>query len=125
MKTVLCADDNQEIIDVVKILAERVGYQVVAATTGKQAMELCVSQKPDMVLMDINLPDMDGIAVTEKLRAAGFKKPVVMLTASESDEDRERALSAGCDDYILKTIDMGDVEIMLSRYLSEQSDFLS
>lgn len=124
MKTVLYADDNLEIIELVRVLVERAGYQLLTARNGREAVQLSLDENPDLVLMDINMPGIDGFTAVRQLRDDGYNNPVIMLTASESEQDREHALSAGCDDYILKTIDMGDVEIMLSRHLSDVSDFL-
>lgn len=124
MKTVLYADDNLEIIELVRVLVERAGYVLLTARDGRQAVQLCLDENPDLVLMDINMPEIDGVKAVRQLRDDGYNNPIVILTASESEQDRERAINAGCDDYILKTIDMGDVEIALSRHLSDASDFL-
>ncbi|MDZ7735822.1 MAG: response regulator [Gammaproteobacteria bacterium] len=124
MKTVLYADDNLEIIELVKVLIERAGYQLLTARDGNEAVQVSLEENPDLVLMDINMPGMDGLSAVRQLRDDGFNNPVIMLTASESEEDRESAIDAGSDEYVLKTIDMGDVEIVLSRYLSDVSDFL-
>ena len=124
MKTVLYADDNLEIIELVKILIERAGYQLLTARNGDEAVQLSLDENPDLVLMDINMPGMDGLSAVKRLRDDGYNNPVIMLTASESKEDREKAIDAGSDEYILKTIDMADVEVVLSRYLSDVSDFI-
>jgi len=124
VKTVLYADDNLEIIELVKVLIERAGYELLTARDGNEAVQVSLEENPDLVLMDINMPGMDGLSAVRQLRDDGFNNPVIMLTASESEEDRESAIDAGSDEYVLKTIDMGDVEIVLSRYLSDVSDFL-
>lgn len=124
MKTVLYADDNLEIIELVRVLIERAGYQLLTARDGNQAVQLSLDENPDLVLMDINMPGMDGLTAVQQLRDDGYNNPIIMLTASESEEDRERALNAGSDEYVLKTIDMGDVETVLSRYLSDINDFI-
>ncbi len=124
MKTVLYADDSLDIIELVRVLVERAGYVLITARDGRQAVQLCLDENPDLVLMDISMPGMDGINAVRQLREDGYNNPIVMLTASESEQDRERAINAGCDDYILKIIDMGDVETTLSRYLSDVSDFI-
>lgn len=124
VKTVLYADDSLDIIELVRVLVERAGYVLITARDGRQAVQLCLDENPDLVLMDISMPGMDGINAVRQLREDGYNNPIVMLTASESGQDRERAINAGCDDYILKTIDMGDVETTLSRYLSDVSDFI-
>lgn len=119
MKTVLYADDNQEIVDIVKLTVERAGYQLLTARDGLEAVEICQEHNPDMVLMDINMPGLDGFSAVRQLREDGFNNPVIVLTASESRLDRDEAYAAGCDDFVLKTIDMGEVETIVSRYLGE------
>lgn len=124
MKTVLYADDDLEIVELVRVLVERAGYQLLTARDGLEAIRISRDENPDLILMDINMPRVDGFTAVRQLRDDGYNNPVIMLTASEAADDRERALNAGCDDYILKTIDMGDVETVLSRHLSDVSDFL-
>ncbi len=124
MKTVLYADDDLEIIELVKILIERAGYQLLTARDGREALQISRDENPDLILMDINMPGMDGLTAVEQLRDDGFNNPIIMLTGSESDADRDRSIQAGSDEYILKTIDMSEVETVLSRYLSDIGDFL-
>jgi len=69
--------------------------------------------------MDLKMPDIDGFETTKLLRKQGFTNPIVVLTGSESDEDRQRAKEVGCDEYILKTMGMRDVESILDRYLQK------
>lgn len=119
MKTVLFADDNESIVELIKLILDQSGYNLIVASDGKQAVQMCLEKKPDLVLMDIKMPNMDGIAATRVLRDKGFKNPIVVLTSSESEEDRKRAEQAGCNNYILKTMDMNGVEETLDRYLRE------
>lgn len=124
MKTVLYADDNQEIVDIVRLTVERAGYQLLTAKDGNQAVQVCQDENPDMVLMDINMPGLDGFSAVRQLREDGFNNPVIVLTASESRRDRDEAYAAGCDDFVLKTIDMAEVENMIARYLGEDYELL-
>jgi CheY-like chemotaxis protein len=119
MKTILLTDDNEDMVELVQLVLRSSGYKLITAGDGAKAVELCLKQKPDLVLMDINMPNMNGIEATRTLRKQGFTSPIVILTASESAEDRARAESAGCDEYILKTLEMSGVEAVLNRYLSE------
>jgi len=80
---------------------------------------MCLEKTPDLVLMDINMPGMNGFEVTKKLRSSGFNNPIVVLTASESDDDRKQAKAAGCTDYILKTVDMRNVRSIIDQYIGE------
>lgn len=124
MKTVLYADDNLEIVEIVKLTVERAGYQLLTARDGREAVQICQEQNPDMVLMDINMPGMDGFTAVRQLRDDGFNNPVIILTASESRQDRDAAYAAGCDDFVLKTADMAEVENVVIRYLGEGYELL-
>lgn len=119
MKTILYADDNQEIVDIVRLTVERVGYQLLTAKDGHEALQICQDLNPDMVLMDINMPGLDGFSAVRRLREDGYNNPVIVLTASESRQDKDEAYAAGCDDFVLKTIDMADVENIVNRYLGD------
>lgn len=118
MKTVLLTDDNEDIVELVKLVLAHSGYRLETAADGNQAVARCLLEPtPDLVLMDLNMPAMNGFVATEELRARGFKNPIVILTASESDADRKRARDCGADAYILKTMNMDDVELVIDRYL--------
>jgi CheY-like chemotaxis protein len=119
MKTVLLTDDNEDMVELVQLVLKNSGYRLITASDGTEAVEACLRQKPDLVLMDLNMPNMDGFEATKTLRQKGFANPIVVLTASESEQDRARARAAGCNEYILKTLEMADVEHMIDRYLSE------
>jgi CheY-like chemotaxis protein len=119
MKTVLLTDDNEDMVELVQLVLKNSGYRLITASDGAKAVEACLRQKPDLVLMDLNMPNMDGFEATRTLREKGFASPIVVLTASESEQDRARARAAGCNEYILKTLEMADVEHMIDRYLSE------
>jgi CheY-like chemotaxis protein len=119
MKTVLYVDDNDEILEIVGMLLDGTDYRLLTENDSGKAVALCLEKKPDLVLMDINMPGMNGFEVTKKLRSSGFNNPVVVLTASESDEDRKQAKASGCTDYILKTVDMRNVKSIIDRYIGE------
>lgn len=119
MKTVLLVDDNPEIIELVQLVLSKSGYKMVIARSGGEALRICGEGSPDLVLMDLRMPDMDGAAAIRTLRNEGFNKPIIVLTGSESPEDRERAMAAGCDDYILKTMEMRDLEVSIDGFLQK------
>ena len=119
MKTVLYVDDNDEILEIVGMLLEGTDYQLSTVNDSSKAVAMCLDKTPALVLMDINMPGMNGFEVTKKLRSSGFNNPVVVLTASESDEDRKLAKAAGCNDYILKTVDMRNVRSIIDQYIGE------
>ena len=119
MKTVLLTDDNEDIIELVQLILGKSGYNLKVAHNGKEALHVCRDTPPDLVILDLHMPDIDGFTVTKALRGTGFKKPIVILTGSESEEDREKAYAAGCDDYVVKTMEMRDLEFLIDSYLQK------
>ena len=119
MKTVLYVDDSEEMIEIVKIVLKNSGYRILSQTEGQATLDFCANENPDLVLMDLYMPGMNGFEVTRKLREQGFMNPIVVLTASESDEDREKAVTVGCNDYILKDMEMKGLETVIDSFLSE------
>ena len=124
MKTVLYIEDNQEIIEIITLLLAKSDYQLLTQIDASKAVDMCLQKNPDLVLVDINMPEMNGIEVTQKLRNAGFSNPIIMLTASESPEDKKQARAAGCNDYILKTLDMHNVRAIIDDYLGEMGELI-
>jgi CheY-like chemotaxis protein len=108
MARIVVVEDNELNMDLlVRRLVKR-GFEVVTAVDGLQALEVTRSSKPDLVLMDMSLPEMDGVEVTRLLRADASLEglPVIALTAHAQSVDRQRALDAGCDDFDTKPIDL-------------------
>lgn len=118
---VLYIEDNEQNLYLVSFLLERHGYQVVGARDGQTGIELAASIVPDLVLLDIQLPRMDGYAVARQLRtnSALEQTPIVAVTSYAMSGDREKALAAGCDGYIDKPINpdtfLQQVEFHLSQ----------
>ena len=117
MKTVLLADDNEDIIELVQLVLKNAGYNLITARDGIEAVAICLKQNPDLVLMDLKMPNMNGFDATRTLRAKGYTNPIIVLTASESAEDRKKAEQAGVNGYILKTMDMKEVETKIDSFL--------
>ncbi len=92
------------VVDLVQTILEHLGYVPIVAVTGKQGVNLAASQLPDLILLDISLPDMDGITVACQIRQnqKTHSIPILATTGKVSFEDRERCLNHGCDDYIAK-----------------------
>lgn len=103
---VLLAEDDEDISHLVELFLGEAGYEILVASDGEQAVEMALRHKPDLVLMDLNLPRMDGFAATQQLRASDYQKPIVALTASPSEADRQAALEGGFNRYLLKPSDM-------------------
>jgi len=119
MKKILLVEDNDLNRDMMSRLLSRWGYDVVAALDGGSAVEMVASQHPDLVLMDITLPGIDGFEATARIRALpeGKSLPVIALTARVLEEDRARALAVGCNDFETKPIDFHKLQGKLRALL--------
>lgn len=98
---VLVVDDEESILESITMALEHEGYQVVSATTGTQALDVFQAERPQCVILDWMLPDLDGLQVCQRLRQAS-SMPILMLTAKGEWEDRVKGLDAGADDYLAK-----------------------
>jgi two-component system cell cycle response regulator DivK len=104
MATVVIVEDNPANLKLARLVLERAGHRVIAASAAEEGIELARAQQPDMVLMDVQLPGIDGLAATAQLKAdpATAHIPVVALTAFAMKGDEERIRAAGCDGYLSK-----------------------
>ena len=100
--TVLLVEDERKLRDLVRSYLERAGFTVLSTGSGAEALTLAVSGSPDLVVLDLGLPDIPGETVARELRSAGGGVPVLMLTAKSGEEDRIRGLELGADDYVTK-----------------------
>jgi len=101
-KRVLVVDDEKSIVDILRFNLGREGYEVLCAYDGGEALEQVRTQAPDLVLLDVMLPVMDGFAVLQEIRKTDKLTPVIMLTAREEEQDKILGLEIGADDYIVK-----------------------
>ena len=103
---ILVVEDNMDNYELVRFVLERAGYDVFLAVNGRDGVAAARLQKPDLILMDLSMPEMDGWAATEKIKADESTKeiPLYALTAHTLPRDRFRAMEAGCDGYISKPI---------------------
>jgi DNA-binding response OmpR family regulator len=99
--TILLVEDERKLRDLVRSYLERAGYTVLSTESGAEAITLAFSAAPDLVVLDLGLPDVPGEAVAREVRALGHM-PILMLTARSSEEDRIRGLELGADDYVTK-----------------------
>jgi two-component system, cell cycle response regulator DivK len=118
-KVVLHIEDNTDNRLLIRRLLQAYGYQVVDAENAKKAREVLATQTPDLILMDINMPDVDGYTLTNELKMmpALLGVPIVAITANVMKGDRERTLSAGCDGYIEKPIDVDRFIEQIERFI--------
>ena len=102
-----------------QLLLETKGYQVIAAVDGMHAVEVALSSRPDLVLLDLELPKLDGLSVTRELRLHPTltEVPIIILSGHDPSRFRQAALEAGCDDYLLKPIDFDRMQELLDRMI--------
>jgi len=119
MKRALIVEDNDNNLYLIRFILEKNGYEVLEAKCGIEGVELAVSEKPDFIIMDIQLPDIDGLEATRRIREseADGKIPIIALTSYALPGDREKALEAGCTGYIEKPIVPETIITEIKRYL--------
>src|SRR5690606_31720530 len=101
-RRILVVDDEERMVRFIRMNLEHDGFQVVEAFNGKQALQKLRDTTPDLILLDVMMPDIDGFEVLETIRESGNTVPVIMLTAKGEEDDRVRGLELGADDYITK-----------------------
>ena len=122
MNRILLVEDNEMNRDAISRLLERRGFTLLTAVDGEEGVAMCRSEAPDLVLMDLGLPGMDGFEATRQLKADPATRgiPVVALTARALTSDREAALQAGCEDYDTKPVDLVRLVSKIKRLLGQE-----
>lgn len=118
MKTILIIEDTDLNIDLLTQLLED-DYDLLVANDGEQGVAMALQQRPDLVLMDISLPVMDGYEATRRIREVHKSMPIIGLSAHAMEGHKQKAQDAGCDDYLTKPINDSLLFEMLKRYLPE------
>lgn len=121
LRRILYIEDNPDNRVLVKRVLEAEGYRLLEAANAHDGMQLALTHPPDLILMDINLPEVDGYTTTSRLKATpGLEKvKIVALTANVMKGDREKTLAAGCDGYIQKPIDVDQLPRQIARYFED------
>lgn len=120
MKTkILVIEDNEQNLYLATFILEKNGYEVIKAKDGTTGVKLAIQEKPDLIIMDIQLPDIDGLEATKRIRASEVdgEIPIIALTSYAMTGDKEKALSAGCTGYIEKPINADTFIAEVERYL--------
>lgn len=120
-KKVLVVEDSEDNQMLVRLFLNRQGVDVEFANNGEQGYEMAMRGEYDLVLMDMQMPVKDGYTATAELRAHGFEKPIIALTANAMKEDRDRCIKAGCSDYLTKPIDSSLLYATMARHLRRPS----
>jgi len=119
MKRILVIEDNETNMYLIKFMLEKGGYEVIEAREGAVGVELAIKEKPDLIIMDLQLPDIDGLEATKRVRAseADSDIPIIALTSFAMAGDREKALAAGCTGYIEKPINPDTFIAEIEKFL--------
>ncbi len=119
MYRILVVDDNEDSRELVKKILKKHGYEIIEAIDGEDAISKAIAYRPDLILMDISIPKIDGYEVTRRLKQRiDFKDtPIIAFTAHAMRGDQEKALQAGCDGYISKPINVREFPEQIKMYL--------
>jgi CheY-like chemotaxis protein len=118
MLRILLAEDNPTTQSLVSAIMEQMGFDLMIIENGQAAVEFLEKEVVDLVLMDCQMPQMDGFTATAQLRAKGFETPVVALTASVREEDEEQCLAAGMNDFLSKPFRLSEMRAILQKWLA-------
>ena len=123
MAKILVVEDNEEDWDMLSRRLQRRGYVVVRAADGQEAVEMAARQRPDLILMDVSLPVMDGLEATRRIRAHAETQtiPIIALTAHAMSGDHARAVQAGCDDYHTKPVELPRLVAQMEALLAKEA----
>lgn len=120
--TILCIEDNPDNMLLLRRVLEASGYRLRQSQTGSEGLTIAETESVDLILLDINLPDIDGYEVTRRLRASHKQSlahtPIIVISANALKGDAQRALSAGCDVYMTKPIDIHELSAQVDFFLS-------
>src|SRR3954462_13845441 len=121
MSRILYVEDNFQNKRLVKKILNSKGYEVIEAEDGLQGVALAARERPDLILMDINIPGIDGMEATSRLKSSPDLSPIpiIALTANAMRGDRERIMAAGCDEYLQKPIDNAKLVEIVKRFLPD------
>ena len=123
-KTILIVEDDSKNLTLFRDVLQVSGYKTIEATDGKKGIELAKTGKPDLILMDIQMPEIDGLEATRILKADATTSniPVIALTAYAMKGDKERIIESGCDVYLSKPINTRELPGVIDRMLSQRQE---
>lgn len=125
-KLILLVEDENNLASVIKLNLELEGYSVIIADNGQKSVEIFKSQKPDLVILDIMLPELNGIEACKQMKKANSETPILFLSAKSSGADKIEGLKSGGDDYLTKPFNLEElllrVQILLKRYQSNSKE---
>lgn len=124
MTKILYVEDNEDNVYMLSRRLKRKGFDIVIAVDGEQGVEMASSEKPDLILMDLSLPKMDGWTATKHIKGNSELKsiPIIALSAHAMEEHKQRALDSGCNDYDTKPVDLDRLLTKISKQLGNKND---
>ena len=124
MTKILYVEDNEDNVYMLSRRLKRKGFEIVIAVDGEQGVEMASSEKPDLILMDLSLPKMDGWTATKYIKSNEKLKsiPIIALSAHAMEEHKQRALDSGCNDYDTKPVDINRLLSKISEQLGTKND---
>jgi CheY-like chemotaxis protein len=124
LKTIMVVDDYEDLRQLTHLALETLGYRVVEATNGEEAVELAQAEMPDLILMDLSMPHLDGFAAIHRIRRLlGLRDvPVIAFSAHSATDVREDALAAGCCEYMTKPVNLYVLKAAVERYIGAAED---
>ncbi len=118
---ILLVEDEESLVDVVKLNLELEGYKVAVSRTGKEAVTRFKSERFDLILLDVMLPEMDGFTVCQTIRLENSRIPILMLTAKNSSQDRVAGLKIGADDYLAKPFNLEELLLRVEKLIGRRA----
>ena len=124
MTKILYVEDNEDNVYMLSRRLKRKGFEIVVAIDGEQGVEMASSEKPDLILMDLSLPKMDGWTATKRIKSNSDLKsiPIIALSAHAMEEHKQRAIESGCNDYDTKPVDIERLLSKISAQLGTKND---
>ena len=118
---ILLVDDEQKVLELIAYRLKLLGYDVITANDGEEAITKFESESPDLIILDVAMPGIDGLTVCTRIRKMNDRNqvPILMLTARSAVEDVNKALAMGADDYIVKPYDPGVLQMKIQSHLSQ------
>ncbi|MEA2107864.1 MAG: response regulator transcription factor [Pseudomonadota bacterium] len=119
-KTIMVVDDDPDIVTVLQGNLVLAGFAVLAAANGQETLDLLARESVDLLILDLTLPDLDGLQLCRKIKAAGYEMPIIMLTARDSVADKVLGFECGADDYLVKPFSFLELEARINASLRRQ-----
>jgi two-component system cell cycle response regulator DivK len=124
-KRVLVVEDNMDTYELVRFILEKNGYETFLAMNGRDGVNAAIKQKPDLIIMDMAMPEMDGWTATAMIKKKGAVTahiPLIALTAHALPGDRQRAMDSGCDEYVTKPMDLSELVEIVNQWVGVRED---